>query len=128
MNHKEYVKHVLNLESNDFKILGARLSEPKIIRLLHASIGLTTESGEFIDALKKYIFYGKPIDEVNLAEELGDLFWYIGLACDELGVDFESVWEKNIAKLKARYPEKFTEKAALNRNLNKERGILEGKE
>jgi uncharacterized protein YabN with tetrapyrrole methylase and pyrophosphatase domain len=62
---------------------------------------------------------------VNLAEEMGDLFWYIAVICDALEVSFEDVMERNIAKLKARYGDKFTEHAATNRNLEEERRILE---
>jgi NTP pyrophosphatase (non-canonical NTP hydrolase) len=94
-------------------------------RLLHAGIGIATESGEFLDALKKHIFYGKELDKVNLLEELGDLFWYMAIALDELGSTFEKEQARNIAKLKARYPEKFTESAAEVRDLQKERHILE---
>ena len=95
-------------------------------RLLHAGIGMVTEAGEFIDALKKHIFYGKELDRVNLAEEIGDMFWYIAIACDELKVSFEEVQATNIAKLKARYPDKFSLESAENRDLVKERQILEG--
>ncbi len=94
-------------------------------RLLHAGIGLATESGEFLDALKKHIFYGKPLDRTNLKEEAGDLMWYIAIALDELGSSFEEVQATNIAKLRARYPEKFTEELAENRDLKTERKILE---
>jgi len=34
--------------------------------------------------------------------------------------------ERNINKLKARYPDKFSQEKALNRNLDIERDILEG--
>ncbi len=94
-------------------------------RLLHAGIGIATESGEFLDALKKSIFYGKELDKVNLKEELGDLLWYIAIAMDELGTDFETEMRRNIEKLKTRYPKKFEQKRALERNLEKEREILE---
>lgn len=96
-----------------------------IPRLIHAQLGMVTEVGEFTDALKKFIMYGKEIDRVNLLEELGDLEWYIAMALIALGSNHEHIWDRNIAKLKARYPEKFTEHAALNRNLNDERKELE---
>ena len=35
--------------------------------------------------------------------------------------------DRNIAKLQKRFPVKFTEEAALNRNLEAERAALEGK-
>lgn len=126
MSNKQYVKDAIVTESRDFDAIGLRLSNPENIRLLHAAIGLCTESGEVQDALKKHLFYGKPLDKVNLSEELGDIFWYIAILSDALGVSFDEIQEKNIAKLKARYGDKFTEAAALNRDLDTERKILEG--
>jgi NTP pyrophosphatase (non-canonical NTP hydrolase) len=98
-----------------------------VAELMHASMGMVTEAGEFIDALKKHTIYGKPIDRVNLVEEIGDLFWYQALACRALGVSFEEVMERNIAKLRKRFPEKFTAELALSRDLDAERAALEGK-
>ena len=98
----------------------------KSARLLHAGMGMATEAGEFVDSLKKTIFYGKPLDEVNLIEEMGDLLWYVGLACDALGVPIELVMDRVVSKLEQRYPEKFTDEAALNRDLEAERKALEG--
>lgn len=99
----------------------------KSIDLLHAAMGMVTESGEFMDMMKKHIFYGKPQDEVNLKEEIGDIMWYAAIALEALGSSFDEVMEKNIAKLQARYPEKFTTDKAVNRDLEKEREILEDK-
>jgi len=88
-------------------------------------MGVVTESGELMDALKKHIYYGAELDKTNVKEEIGDLLWYVGILCDTLGLTFEEVFETNIAKLKARYGDKFNETGALNRNLEKEREILE---
>ncbi len=88
-------------------------------------MGLTTEAGEFVDMLKKHIFYGKPIDYVNAKEEIGDTLWYTALAIDVLETTMNEVMTVNIDKLKARYPEKFTEFNAENRDLVTERKILE---
>lgn len=49
----------------------------------------------------------------------------IYLTCRVYGIDFGDMLEININKLKARYPEKFTEEAALNRDLDAEREVLE---
>ena len=95
-------------------------------RLLHACMGMQTETAEFTDALKKSIFYGKTLDVVNLKEELGDLLWYVSIAMDELGTSYEAEMQRVINKLKLRYPEKFTEHDAVNRNLDAERKLLEG--
>ncbi|RLA64806.1 MAG: hypothetical protein DRQ88_10295 [Epsilonproteobacteria bacterium] len=125
MNSKEYIKNAVKTESTNFKSMDERLSEDGLKRLLHAGMGLSTEAGEFLDALKKHIFYGKELDRVNLAEEMGDVFWYCAIVASELGINFEEVMEKNIAKLKARYGEKFSEEKAETRDLSKEREILE---
>ena len=125
MDTKEFVNNAIKTESRNFDEIGGRLSEVRNQRLLHAGIGLATESGEFLDALKKHVFYGKALDTVNLSEEMGDIFWYCALISDELGVDFAKVMETNIAKLKARYGDKFSEQKADHRNLQKERSILE---
>ena len=122
---KNYIEKAIKTESKDFDKISNRLQDKSMIRLLHAGMGLATESAEFLDALKKAIYYGKKLDKVNLAEEMGDILWYCAIALDELGVSFEEVMEKNIAKLEARYPEKFTEEKAENRDLKTERDILE---
>lgn len=115
---KDYIRHALKTESIGFHVEGKE-------RLLHAGIGLATESGEFLGAIKKSVFYGKEIDTVNLKEELGDILWYMAIAMDALETDFETEMEKNIKKLKARYGEKFSSDLAEKRDLEKEREILE---
>jgi NTP pyrophosphatase (non-canonical NTP hydrolase) len=114
----DYIKQAIRTES-------AKVSFENHERLLHAGIGLATETGEFLDAIKKAVYYGNELDRVNLKEELGDILWYMAIAMDELGTDFETEMKRNIEKLKLRYPEKFDQEKAENRNLEKERDILE---
>lgn len=125
MQSQEYIKNAIKTESRDFDAIGARLQQVENQRLLHAGIGLATEAGEFLDALKKHVFYGKELDTVNLREEMGDIFWYCAIIADQLDVDFADVMERNITKLKARYGEKFSEEKANTRDLDTERQILE---
>lgn len=173
----------------------------------HMNSGIITEIGEGIDPIKKHFAYKKPLDLVNVGEEIADCAWYIsnkarmflspkaiegtwgdekafeegildfekvfasdlekastetlriklaanflytisytvvdmesydemsslGLpnmillkkASDLLGLDFYQILTNNIEKLQIRYPEKFTEEAALNRDLDAEREVLE---
>jgi len=131
MDSKTYEEEAKRTASGDYDSISKRLAPEHCealkrgFDLLHAAMGLTTESSEFTDALKKHYFYGKPLDKVNLKEEIGDILWYCALALKALDSDFESVMETNIQKLKARFPEKFKEEQALNRDLDKERSILE---
>lgn len=94
--------------------------------LIHGSMGLCTEVGELQDSVKRFIFYGKELDKVNVSEEIGDITWYLAILCKCLELDLSDVLQKNIEKLKKRYPEKFTEERALERNLEEERKVLEG--
>ena len=121
----EFIEKCLVVEHSDYVPVAERLQNTGTVRLLHSMIGLCTESGEIQDMMKKHIFYGKDIDRVNFKEELGDLMWYIAIACNELDIPLEDVMKTNVDKLRARYGDKFTEEAALNRNLSKEREILE---
>lgn len=94
--------------------------------LLHATLGLAGESGEIVDQVKAHLFYGRPLDKINLKEELGDKLWYIAMLAGWLGTTIEELMELNIAKLRARFPDKFTEELANYRNLANERKVLEG--
>lgn len=116
-----------DLSESQYTIASERLIQN--IRLLHALIGLQTELGEILDTVKKHIYYGKEIDEeaiINLAEEAGDLNWYMAILMDEISIltqgkfTPENIPSKNIDKLKIRYPDKFSNENALNRNIMKE--------
>lgn len=128
-----FIKEAIKTESVNFVDISRRLVDKRTIRLLHAGMGLVTEAAEFLDALKKWIFYGKAIDIVNLKEELGDSQWYTAIAMDELGTDYEEILALVIRKLRARYNKSsvfdkdniFTEDAAIVRDLEEERKILE---
>lgn len=96
-----------------------------LIARLHGVIGISTEAGELLDNYKKQIYYGKEPDAINVEEELGDLMWYIAIAVKTHGLNMNNILAKNIAKLKVRYPDKYTSEAALNRNLDAERKQLE---
>lgn len=116
MNYKEYQE----LSSKTFADL-----EDEKLNLLHCAIGASTEAGELLDAFKKHIYYKKELDVVNVGEEIADIQWYLFNLCRLLNLDMEQLLEANIAKLKARYGDKFSSEKAINRDLDTERNILE---
>ena len=76
-------------------------------RALTAALGLSAESGEFTEIVKKILLQGKPYNEDNvfhMKRELGDICWYIAQACMALDTTFDEIIEMNVDKLKARYP------------------------
>jgi hypothetical protein len=130
MKSNKYIEDVLKTLSNDYDAISKRLEDKDTIDMLHAATRMVTEAGELMDMLKKHIFYGKDLDLVNAEEELGDSNWYQSLMIHSMKMKnhvttWEQIWEKNIEKLKARYGDKFNEVGALDRDLDKERQILE---
>lgn len=103
------------------------LNGKRQVRLLHGAMGCATESGELLDAIKKHIFYQKPLDHDNMREEIGDVLWYLAIICNEMDWRLEDIMELNIRKLRERYPEKFTSEKAIVRDLEAERQVLESK-
>lgn len=105
MNFKDYQDNAIKTaKAGDFKF-----------NLTHAAMGLSGEAGEFTDCIKKYVVYGQSLDSKNAAEELGDVLWFVALACETLSVSMEKIAEQNIAKLQARYPEKYSDEHAEQR-------------
>jgi len=164
----------------------------EVLNLRHMQMGVITEVGETLDVIKKFVAYGKPLDIVNIGEEIADILWYkaneatmagiiwkqekfeilsgeldafmlkedgipiseevvdsfivsvlpfsygeneaemslkdvvtLNVVCNFYGLDLFQILTNNINKLKVRYPEKFTNEAALNRDLVAERTELE---
>ena len=108
----DFVAGVTSMPSQDSAILQARIDElvangADIPHLLTAALGLTAESGEFTEVVKKIILQGKPYNEDNvfhMKRELGDICWYLAQACMALDTTFDEIIEMNVDKLKARYP------------------------
>ena len=110
----DFVSGVTSQPSTDLPTLLSRMTEldvsddADIPRLLTAALGLTAESGEFTEVIKKIILQGKPYNEDNvfhLKRELGDICWYLAQAFMALDTDFNEILEMNVEKLSARYPE-----------------------
>jgi len=127
MNNQEYNEAARQTDTRDYQGVATRVVEAHTLMILHALMGITTECGELMDQLKKHLIYAKPLDLVNIMEEDGDLRWYLALLEFACNYTADQSQERNIEKLRARFPNKFTEFDALNRNLNIERKILEGK-
>lgn len=93
-------------------------------RLLHALLGIFGEGHEMIDCLDLEMLTSPDpaavtpkFDPVNIQEEFGDNGWYSALGLDAVDISMLQCYRANIAKLYKRYPEKFSETAAAERNL-----------
>ena len=114
MTGSEYQK--LAMRTNDSKA-GERINKrdydariyhnANLPDLLNACLGLSGETGELLDMVKKWIFHEKPLDEEHLKKEIGDCMWYVALFCQAMNWDLDEILKLNIDKLKARYPGGF---------------------
>jgi hypothetical protein len=82
MYFEQYIKKAKETESVDFNTIRRRLGNKQLLRLLHAGMGMVTETSELFVAIEN-------MDLLNIQEELGDLFWYIAIAYDSLNCILE---------------------------------------
>lgn len=87
--------------------------------ILNGVLGLGGESGECLDIVKKHLFQGHDLDREHLAEELGDVAWYLAVSAYAIGYDLESVLRMNVDKLRKRYPDGFDSDRSINRNVDR---------
>ena len=108
----DFVREVTSHESVHYTALLTRMNileledDCNIPPLITAALGLTAESGEFTEIVKKILLQGKPYNEENvfhMKRELGDICWYLAQACMALDTSFDEIMEMNVDKLKARY-------------------------
>lgn len=83
--------------------------------LVMTAMGLAGETGEVIDILKKCLFHGHKFDQEKITKELGDLLWYATALCNALNVPLSDVIDKNVEKLRKRYPDGFDHEKSKNR-------------
>mgnify|MGYP003326900626 FL=1 len=114
--YTDFVTKVTSDPSLNLEDLNARFAEIenesdiKTPRLLTAALGLGSETGEFVEIVKKMFLQGKPASDENIfhmKRELGDIMWYWVTACAALDLDPFEVITENQKKLEARYGEQF---------------------
>lgn len=90
--------------------------DPIKANLLHHAVGVASEAGELLDAVKKNFIYNKPVDRANIIEELGDLEFYMAGVREALAITREQTLIANMEKLAKRYPNyNYTDERAHNR-------------
>ena len=83
-----------------------------------AALGLSGESGEIADHVKKILYHGHPLDNATrdkIAKEIGDILWYCAVGAKGIGVSLSEIAQMNVEKLRKRYPEGFSTEKSLNR-------------
>lgn len=96
------------------KTLNRKLSKEDVVH--YCVYGLSGESGEAIEVLKKHNFHGHELKLDKLKEELGDTLWYLARLAATFNLSLEDIAVNNIEKLKRRYPQGFSEDRSINRD------------
>lgn len=97
MTFDEYQQHALTT---------AIYNGNKMLDLCHWALGLSGESGEIAEKLKKIIrdqaADPSKIDRDDIKKELGDILWYITALAHELDINLDDVAQANVKKLASR--------------------------
>ena len=107
------------MTGNEYQVAALRTANGMIYdrydMIMNGALGLCGESGEVADIIKKATFQGHPLDEAHIAEELGDVAWYLAILAEAIGMELDTVLEMNVEKLKKRYPNGFEVDKSLHR-------------
>lgn len=107
------------MNMNDYQFAAMRTAsgmDKRYPMILNGILGLSGESGECADIVKKHLFQGHELDEKHLAEELGDVLWYIAVTAFSFGYDLDEIAQMNVDKLLKRYPDGFDAQRSVNRD------------
>lgn len=77
---------------------------PKSKALEYTTLGLIGEAGEIANKVKKVVRGDRdPVEQLlSIADELGDVLWYVSELATTLGFDLDVIAERNLAKLNKR--------------------------
>lgn len=109
----------------------------------NAALGLTGESGEVADLIKKAVYHGRGFNDGSLRvrsigydyehgvspedvkDELSDVLYYVSATAQEFGFTLEDIAKHNKEKLEKRFPEGFSTEASAQKA---DREVIEVKE
>jgi NTP pyrophosphatase (non-canonical NTP hydrolase) len=79
-------------------------SNSKTEEISRLVLGICGESGEVAEKMKKFLRgdYDFEVLKGHLQKEMGDVLWYLAMVCEVLEIDFETVAQQNLDKLKKR--------------------------
>lgn len=120
--HLKFVTDSQGISADDYQRAALRTAQVDSMSvdelLLNGVMGLCGEAGEVIDLVKKTRFQGHGMDYDALKKELGDVAWYLAIASYAAGFKLSAIMERNIEKLKERYPEGFDKSRSIHRKEN----------
>lgn len=83
--------------------------------IINGALGLCGEAGEVADIIKKATFQGHKLNTEHIAEELGDVAWYLAITASAIGKSLDEIFSANVDKLRKRYPDGFDSERSVHR-------------
>lgn len=118
MNIKEFQelsKRTMPKVGTQVNVDGEIITMTKPLIVANYAMGLVGEAGEVTDLLKKNVFHGHPLNREEVEKEIGDFMHYAAGLATLFDLDMEAILEKNIEKLKTRYPNGFNSEDSIKR-------------
>lgn len=95
-----YKNRAMNL--NDYQKMAARTAIYKSTHsIMYPALGLAAEAGEVANKVKK-ILRDDNFDRQAIADEIGDVLWYIAALSRDLNIDLHDIAIQNLEKLYGR--------------------------
>lgn len=104
LDYERAMHRTANMDRSDF-----------VEQLTVGALGISGEAGEVTDYIKKVVFHKHDLSKDKLAEELGDVLWYVTYLAQSAGYSLEEIASMNIEKLKKRYPDGWSSECSVNR-------------
>jgi NTP pyrophosphatase (non-canonical NTP hydrolase) len=105
---------------DDYQTAAARTTNRKLSekeRLLDAAAGLAEEAGEILGLVRKHAYQSHSLQREKLRTELGDALWCLAMTAHTAGLTLEQVGTSNLAKLRDRYPDGYSDSASQARRV-----------
>ena len=97
------------MDMNDYQQAALRTARDKSAKheLFHLVLGLSGESGEIAEKIKKVIRdqnsdFSK-LDVEDISKELGEVLWHLAVLADYFSIRLDAIADKNIKKLADRH-------------------------
>jgi NTP pyrophosphatase (non-canonical NTP hydrolase) len=103
---------------DEYQLAAARTLNQQLTakeRLLDAAAGLAEESGEILGVVRKHVYQSRDLKREQLTTELGDALWCLAMTAASAGIALEDVAAANVAKLRSRYPDGYSDAASRER-------------
>ncbi len=75
--------------------------------ILTWGLGIAGEAGDVASCIKKTFAHDNDQKE-GIKENIGDTLWYSAMICNFFGWNMQEILDKNMEKLRKRYPKGFT--------------------